>query len=601
MRKYFSWKKIRNAALFFRTYGFKLFVKEVIRDILQKPWLFSTWRYSVWIRQNEPTEEDLSIQKRTDFSLKPKISIVVPLYNTPLSLLKAMLASVLNQTYSNWELCIADGGSTAPGIEDILLDLGKKDSRVRITSLKVNKGIAGNSNEALALSTGDYVAFLDHDDTLAPFALFEIVKALNEIPEGDFIYSDEDMMSENGKIRFEPHFKPDWSPDNLRSCNYITHLMVIKKELLSKTGRFREGFEGSQDYDLILRATESAKKIVHIPKVLYHWRLNKDSCAGNSNVKFYAYEAGRKALSDHLSRTGIEGIVEYGASPGLYKITCRINNPKVSIIIPNRDHANDLNKCVYSILNRSTYKNCEIIIIDNSSVEDGTATLYDELGQYDNIRIIRSEETFNYSSVNNHAVSCAICDVVLFLNNDTEVISADWLERMLEHATRRDVGAVGAKLYYRDDTVQHAGVILGSGGRVLHPHRFYTAASFGYRARLKFVQNVSAVTGACLMMRKGVFEEIGGFDEGFEIAFGDIDLCLRLREKGYLVLWTPYAELYHEELKTRGFDNTKEKRGRFEREEALFLNKWKEVLSKSDPYYNPNLTQDRDDVSIRIR
>ncbi len=583
-----------------RTYGFRLFVKEVFKTILDRPWLSSNEKYKLWIKKNEPVEIELSRQKEFNFTHRPMISIVVTVYNAPPFFLKEMLASVLNQTYPHWELCVADCGSSIPQTREALMDYGARDKRIKIKSLGENKGIAGNSNEALSLATGDYVAFLDHDDTLAPFALFEIVRAINETPEADFIYSDEDLMSENGKIRFEPHFKPDWSPDNLRSCNYITHLTVIKKELLTKSGWFREGFEGSQDYDLILRATETAGRIVHIPKVLYHWRLHKDSCAGRPDVKFYAYESGEKALADHLLRTGMEGTIEDGPSPGLYKIAYRIDNPKVSIIIPSKDHAEDLNNCIKSILGKSTYKNYEIIIVENGSVEDKTRRLYDELERINNIKIKKWVGPFNYSSVNNHAALFASGEVLLFLNNDTEVIGADWLEKMIEHAERKDVGAVGAKLYYRDGTVQHAGVILGAGGQVLHPHRFFSSEAFGYRARLKIVQDVSAVTGACLMMRKEVFEEIGGFDEGYEISFGDIDLCLKIREKGYLVLWTPIAELYHQELKTRGYDDTAEKRERVKREEVLFLAKWNNVLEKGDPYYSPNLTQDKEDYSIRI-
>ncbi len=540
------------------------------------------------------------MQREFIFDHKPKISVIVPVYNTAEFFLGEMLTSVTNQTYPHWELCIADGGSAAPRTQKALMDYDGRDARIKIKFLGENKGIAGNSNEALSLATGDYMAFLDHDDTLAPFALFEIVKAINETPEADFLYSDEDLVSENGKTRFEPHFKPDWSPDNLRSCNYITHLTVIKKELLLKSGGFRAGFEGSQDYDLILRATEVAQKIVHIPKVLYHWRLHKDSCAGRPEVKFYAYEAGEKALADHLLRTGIEGIIDDSPSPGLYKIARRVDSPKVSIIIPNRDHADVLNNCVKSILEKSTYKNYEIIIVENGSVEDATIELYNDLKEYGNVRILRWDKPFNYSSVNNHAARFADGKILLFLNNDTEVISVDWLEKMLEHAVRKDVGAVGAKLYYRDNTVQHAGVILGVGGFVLHPHRFFSSTAFGYRARLKIIQDVSAVTGACLMMQTEVFEEIGGFDEGYKLTLGDIDLCLRLREKGYLIVWTPYSELYHDELKTRGYDNTVEKRERGKKEEALFRARWKNVLEKGDPYYSPNLTQDKEDFSIRI-
>ena len=512
-----------------------------------------------------------------------------------------MIDSVFNQTYLNWELCIADGGSTTPGTKEMLAALSKEDDRIKIKWLKDNKSIAGNLNDALSLATGDYLAFIDHDAILASFALFEVLMTINETPETDFVYSDEDLISEDGKKRFEPDFKPDWSPDNLRSRNYIKHLTIIKKELLIKSGRFREGLEGSQDYDFRLRATESAKKVVHIPEVLYHSRFHKNSCAGRAGVQSPTDETAKKVLGYHLSRIGMEGSVENGISPGLYKVTFRINDPKVSIIIPNKDHADDLDCCIKSILNKSRYKNYEIIIVENGSVEDNTIKLYDELRMFNNIRIIKWEKPFNYSLVNNHAVHFAIGEVLLFLNNDTEVINHDWLERMLEHAVRKDVGAVGAKLYYPDDTIQHAGVFLGADGQVLHQHRFYPGQASGYQARLKFIQNVSAVTGACVMTRKEVFEEVGGFDERYDIVCGDIDFCLKLREKGYLVLWTPYAELYHNELKTRGYNNKAVKRVRIKEEEARFRSKWKNVLLKGDPNYNPNLTQEREDFSIRIK
>ncbi|MDA8240163.1 MAG: glycosyltransferase family 2 protein [Nitrospiraceae bacterium] len=600
MKWYFTRRKIKNAALFLRTYGVRLFFKEALKDILQRPWLFSTRRYKVWIRQNEPAGEVLLKQKEADFAYAPKVSIVVPVYNTRPLFLKVMIDSVLSQTYPKWELCIADGGSTISKTKELLSDCSREDARIKIKLLKENKGIACNSNEAISLATGDYIAFLDHDDTLAPFALFEIVKTLNESPDADFIYSDEDLISEDGKRRFEPHFKPDWSPDLLRSCNYITHLTVLKGELLEKCGGFREGFEGSQDYDLILRATEFAKKIVHIPKVLYHWRLNESSCAGRPDIKPYAFEAGKRALIDHLARMEVDGTVEEGALPGLYKVSLRGDHPKVSIIIPNRDHADELEKCIESVLTRTSFENYEIIIVENGSVEARTFRLYDELRETGNIRIIKWEKPFNYSAVNNYAARIAGGEILLFLNNDTEVINPDWLERMLEHAARKDIGAVGAKLYYPDNTIQHAGVVLRTDGMVLHSHRFLRREAFGYRARLKIIQNVSAVTGACMMMRKRAFEEVGGFDEGYEVTFGDIDLCLRVREKGYLVLWTPYAELYHHELKTRGYDNTMEKRERVKREELLFRSRWKNVLEKGDPYYSPNLSQDSEDFAIRI-
>lgn len=568
---------------------------------MHRPWLHSTMRYMAWIRQNEPTKNNLGLQKQTVFSCNPKISIIVPVDSTPTVFLEDMLHSVLKQTYSNWELCTSFCKSINPQTREAIADIGKKDKRIKVVLSGEDKDTAENSNKALSLSTGNYIAFLGPGDTLAPFALFEIVKAVNETPEADLIYSDEDIISEDGKKRFEPHFKPDWSPDLLRSCNYITHLTIIRKDLLVKAGPLREGFEGSQDYDLILRATELAGKIVHIPKVLYHWRLHEGSCAGRPDVKFYAFEAGKKALVDHLFRMELKGDVKDGDLPGLYKITFSFGDPKVSIIIPNRDHSEDLGKCIKSILNMSSYHGYEIIIVENGSVEKETIKLYDALKSRGNIRIIEWDKPFNYSAINNYAARVAGGEALLFLNNDTEVVSHDWLERMLEHVFRKDIGVVGAKLYYPDDTVQHAGVILRTNGQVLHSHRFFPRAAFGYRARLKIAQNMSAVTGACMMMRKSVFEEVGGFDERYEISFGDIDLCLKTREKGYLILWTPYSELYHHELKTRGYDNTGEKRERVRKEEVLFRTRWKNVLEKGDPYYSPNLAQDKEDFAVRIK
>lgn len=600
VRRYFTRKRFLNAWLFLRHYGFRLFVKEVLKELFHKPWLFSTKRYAAWIQKNEPDERDLSRQREAAFRFRPKISIIVPVYNTPPRFLNEMLDSVLGQTYSNWELCISDGSGKEHPARAILEGARKHDSRIKVHLLPHNKGIAGNTNEALSLSTGDYAAFLDHDDTLSPFALFEIVKALNASPEADFIYSDEDVMPEDGQTRFEPHFKPDWSPDLLRSFNYITHLLVIKKDLLARTGVLREGFEGSQDYDLILRATELAHRILHIPKVLYHWRMHAYSSAGKPDVKPYAFESGRRALMEHLSRAGLKGEIEYGDLPGLYKVSFRIDNPRLSIIIPNRDHAGDLDNCVRSILNKTTYENYEIIIVENGSRENRTIELYDKLREIDNMRIIRWDKPFNFSAVNNFAARHAEGSVFLFLNNDTEVINGDWLKNMLEHASRDKVGAVGAKLYYRNDTIQHAGIIIGSGGTVMHPHRFLPGAAFGYRSRLRVIINAGAVTGACLMLRREVFEEVGGFDENYAITFGDIDFCMKLRAAGYLIVWTPYAELYHEELKTRGSDALPENQVRFLNEKEYFLGKWIQAISKGDPFYSPNLVQDKEDFSIRL-
>lgn len=587
---------IRKSIYYLKNYGIRAFIEKAIdklKNIKIQP-------YQLWIEKNEPKVNELKEQKKTNFAYEPRISIIVPTFNTPKQFLTDMIESVLTQTYSNWELCIADGASKEPHVREILEVYTKRDARIKLNFLKDNKGIAGNSNEALSLATGDFVALLDHDDILAPFALFEIVKAINENLEVDFIYSDEDKISEDGKRRFDPHFKPDWSPDTLRSYNYITHLTVIKRMLLDKVGWFREGYDGSQDYDLILRATEQAKRITHIPKILYYWRVSQNSAAGNPYAKLYAYEAAKKALADHIKRIGLSGTGEDGLFLSSYKISYNLNiAPKISIIIPNSDHAEDLKKCVKSIMDKSTYRNFEIIIVENGSSEEKTFKLYDDLRKLENIKIITWDKSFNHSAVNNYAVNFATGEVLLFLDK-MEVISPDWIERMLEHAVRKDVGAVGAKLYYPDGTVQHAGVILKLGGLAGHSHKYFARKSFGYRGRLKIVQNLSAVAGACLMIRKDVFGEVGGFDEGYSHTFNDIDLCLKIRERGYLIIYTPYAELYHHESLSRGYEDTPEKQARFKREIEYFQKKWKDVLIKGDPYYNPNLTLDKEDFSIKI-
>ncbi len=583
----------------------KLYLPKPLKELLKKNKSVINWKqqvsYQNWIKENEPLEKELRIQK-TKFHYDPKISIIVPIWNTPKQFLTDMLESVLAQIYSNWELCIADGASTKEHIKEILDNYVKKDSRIKVKYLSENKGIAGNSNEALSLATGDYVALLDHDDLLAPFALFEVVKTINENPDADFIYSDEDKISEDGTKRRDPHFKPDFATDTLRSYNYICHLSVIKKSLLDEVGWFKEGFDGSQDYELILRATEKAKKIVRIPKILYHQRMHENSTDKNPNSKLYAYESAKRTLKDHLDRMGLKGQVRDGLFAGSYKIDYAIDyNYKVSIIIPNKDYKEDLERCINSILTKSTYKNYEIIIVENNSTEEEIFKYYERLqNNHDNIFVLEWKNAFNYSAVNNFAAKHAKGEILLFLNNDTEVINENWLEEMIQYAQRKDVGAVGAKLYYHDDTIQHGGIILGIGEVGGHAFRYMNKDSDGYFGRLKIVQNLSAVTGACLMMRKEVFNEIDGFDEGYPLAVSDVDICLKVIEKGYLVVWTPYAELYHHELKTRGYDNTPEKQLRFQKETELFKSKWDKYLEKGDPYYNPNLTLDREDFSIKL-
>lgn len=527
------------------------------------------------------------------------ISIVVPVYNTDLRYLNEMFESVLAQTYCHWELCIADGNSYQE-VRSLLLIWQDREPRVRVKLLDKNLGIAENSNAAISLATGDFIAFLDHDDTLAPHALCELVKVISRYPEADFIYSDEDKLSEDGKRRFYPHFKPDWSPDTLRSCNYVCHFTAIKRTLLEKTGMFRAGFEGSQDYDLFLRATERAAKIVHIPRVLYHWRATESSTSINPSSKSYAHESGKKALSEHLTRIGIEGRVDCGATVNTYKISYAPVVEKVSIIIPNKDHYDDLSRCISSILGKSTYNNYEIIIVDNGSTQTTLFDYYKNISSEPKIKIVYWNADFNFSSINNYGVSAADGSYLLFLNNDTLVVSEDWIERMLEHAARNGVGAVGAKLYYGDGSIQHAGVVVGMTGIAGHAHRFFPRHSSGYMERLKTVQNVSAVTGACLLVGRSVFNQVGGFDEAYRVAYGDIDMCLKIRACGYLIIWTPYAELYHYESRSRGAEDTPEKQRRLSNESRLFNSRWQSVIDAGDPYYNNNLTLLKEDFSLKF-
>ena len=589
-------KYIRKSILYIKTRNLKDFIRKVKEKLALE--LNSEKFYKEWIKRNEPDERELEKQRHTKFDYNPKISILTPVYNTDRVFLVDMIESVLCQTYSEWELCIADGSDREGYVKEILERYEKKDKRIKVKFLPENRGIAGNSNEALSMVTGDFIALLDHDDLLPPFSLFEVVNTLQNNRDADFIYSDEDKIT--GKKRVEHYFKPDWSPDTLRSYNYPAHFAIFRKDSLLSAGGFREGFEGSQDYDLILRISEQAKKIIHIPEILYHWRIHEDSTAGDLTVKPYTVHSAKKALEEHLERLDMKGNVEEGLFLTSYKVTYKIKaRPKISIIIPNTDHSEDLCRCVNSIIEKSDYKNIEIIIVENNSIEEKTFLFYEELKKIEYIKIITWNKPFNYSAVNNFAVKEAAGDMLLFLNNDTEVINSDCFMRMAEHAMRKDVGAAGAKLYFSDGTVQHGGVILGIGDVAGHSHKGLSGDFAGYGGRLKVIQNVSAVTAACLMMRHDVFNEVRGFDEAYILSFGDVDLCLKIREKGYLIIWTPYAELYHYESKTRGYEDTLEKEKRFFREVESFHKKWKKIMEKGDPYYNRNLTLDREDFSLR--
>ncbi|MGV8121873.1 MAG: glycosyltransferase [Candidatus Xenobiia bacterium LiM19] len=557
--------------------------------------------YTQWIKKHEPSHNELVEQTQTKFSHSPLISIVSAVYNTPENIFKDMIESVQDQTYDNWELCLSLGEDKKGTLRPLIEKYMAKDRRIKAVFLERNKGIAGNSNEAIASATGDYLGFLDHDDMLAPFTLYEVVRVINEQRNAELIYSDEDILSENGRKRSDPHFKPDFSPDLLRSVNYICHFLVCKKSLGDMLGWIRDGYEGAQDYDLVLRLAEKAKLIVHIPRILYHWRKAKGSVAENTDNKLYAFEAGTKALKDHLSRLEREGDVECSAVKGYYHIRYSIkSSPLVSILIPNRDHCRDLEKCVTSILDSSTYRNIEILIVENGSREKRTFRLYENLKSTGYVTVLDWDDEFNYASINNFAAENSKGEILLFLNNDTEVITPEWIEHMLEHAQREEVGAVGAKLLHSDHTVQHAGCFIGNINGPSHLYYRFSANSSGYFQRMRIIQNVSAVTGACLMTRKELFRKVGGFDEELKILYNDIDYCMKLQEKAYLIVWTPHALLYHREMATRGASDTPEKVAQKEKEKTIFFNKWGRRILQGDPYCSSHLVMEHHSVKIRV-
>jgi glycosyltransferase involved in cell wall biosynthesis len=537
-------------------------------------------------------------QEIESFASKPLISIVMPVYNVDPKWLEKAIMSVRAQWYDNWELCIVDDKSTNPETIAYLRTL--EDPKIKIGFGSVNKNIAGASNDAAAMAKGEYIALLDNDDELTVDALYEVVKAINQ-ENAEFIYSDEDFIDTDGRCA-NPHFKPDWSPDLLMSHNYITHLACFKRSLFEEVGGFDERFSGSQDYDLFLKLTEKTDRIVHIPKVLYHWRTIEGSTSADSKAKPEALAVGKRVLEEALRRRGIEGRVEYGNIDHYFRVRYAINaTPKVSIIIPFKDKPELLEMCIGSILQKSSYENFEIIGISNNSQEEATFTMMHRLQERDErVAFYAYDIPFNYAAINNYAVrNYASGAHVLLLNNDIEVISEDWIEAMLEHSQRGEIGCVGAKLYYPDDTIQHAGIILGLGGYAGHSHKHYPRESHGYFNRLNAVQNVSAVTAACMMVKRSVYEEVGGMDEEqFAVAYNDVDFCLRVMQCGYRNLFTPYAEMYHHESVSRGYENSPDKITRFHMEKRALARRHAELLDKGDPYYNPNLTRDREDFGI---
>ena len=552
-----------------------------------------------------PNAEERRREEETVFPREIKISVLVPLYNTPEKFLREMIDSVVTQTYKNWELCLADGSDDKhTDVGRICQEYIEKDSRIKYQKIEKNLGISGNTNVCFSMATGNFIGLFDHDDVMHPSLLFECVKTVCE-KDADYVYTDEaTFTSPNLDDLIVLHFKPDYSPDNLRANNYICHFSMFDADLLKKTGLFRPEYDGSQDHDMILRLTEEAKHVCHIPKILYYWRSHPNSVAADIGAKTYAIDAAKRAVHDHMrDYYGIEVEVESTrAFPTIFQIKYPINGePLISIVIPNKDHVEDLRRCITSIEKKSTWKNYEIVVVENNSVEQSIRDYYKELESDPKVKIVTYEGGFNYSRINNVGVKETKGEYLLFLNNDTEVISPDWMEQLLMYAQRKDVGAVGAKLYYADNTIQHAGVVIGLGAHrsAGHTHYKMPREHLGYMGRLCYAQDVTAVTGACLMVKKSIYEEVDGLDESFTISLNDVDLCLKIREKGYLNIFTPFAELYHYESKTRGMEEG-EKLRRYERECAHFRDKWKEQLDAGDPYYNPNFSLDYSDFALRF-
>ena len=597
--------------------------------------------YGKWYESHKVTSDELDRQRKVKFEYEPLISVIVPVYNPPVDYVKELVESMLEQSYSNWELCLADGGNVATkgegttdngatdrgntveadgqaakmdevvedssgertAVEELLRDYAKRDSRIRYKKLPANMGISGNTNAAYEMAAGEYIGLLDHDDMLSADCLYEIVAALNE-NRYDIIYTDEDKITKDSTVHSDPQFKPDFSIDFLRTHNYITHFFVVSRDICEKLscantteGLFRSAYDGAQDYDFILRCVEQTESIYHIPKVLYHWRVSDVSTAGDPYTKSYADEAGLKALEAHIKRCELKAGVEHTDMNNIYKVCYDVTgNPLVSIIIANKDHIEDLDRCIKSIFEKSMYKNYEIIIVENNSEDSRTYAYYKSLkNKYENIKVVNwskhsGEKLFNYSSINNYGVSFATGEYLLFLNNDTEIISGTAISEMLGCLMRDEIGIVGAKLLFKDKCIQHAGIVLGFGGFAGPVFIGLRDDDLGYMLRPVVNCNYSAVTAACLMIKRSLFDEVGGFDEELAVALNDVDLCLKVREKGKLVTYLADCKWYHYESKSRGYEESPEKQERFEREIAIFKSKWRQTIDAGDPYYNANLS-----------
>ncbi len=620
------WSHCRNMVVRIKSYGN---IKNILNKVKSK--IIEKKAYKSYGTKSMPSQEEAKKERETVFPKKILFSILVPVFNTPESFLREMIESVLSQTYGNFELCLADGSDKDH--EDtgrICREYEKNDSRVKYKKLEKNEGISGNTNECCRMATGDYICLFDHDDILHPSTLYEYMKVICE-QDADYIYCDEATFKDNNIDKMVTlHFKPDFAIDNLRANNYICHFSAFSKELIDEAGLFRSEYDGSQDHDMILRLTGKAKKIVHVPRILYYWRSHAGSVASDINAKSYAIDAAKRAVASHLTSMGFEGfeIESSRAFQTIFRIRYKLlEKPLISILIPNKDHTGDLKRCVESIINKSSYENYEIIIIENNSTLPETFDYYKSLEKLEKVRVVTFGKDepgersalvsrgyleaeageFNYSRINNFGETFARGKYIVLLNNDTEIVTRSWLEELLMYAQRDDVGAVGCMLYYEDYSIQHAGIVIGLGAHRTAGHTHYRLPkdNLGYMGRLCYAQNVSAVTGACLMTKRELFEEEGGLDPGFKVALNDVDYCLRLRERGLLNVFTPYAELFHYESRSRGSDVTgdgereRANAERYEKECELFRTRWKEALLRGDPYFNPNFSLDYSNYVLR--
>lgn len=587
---------IKKGYLYLKRHGLKQFLIRLIERFQS-----TDIDYKTWFSLNRATEKTLTAQRKTVFQTPVTISVAVAVYRTPERFLREMIESVLAQTYPYLELCIADAGEPADGVTPqgrIIQEYMRADSRIRYCALGENRGISENLNGAVKLAQGEFVGFLDHDDTLEPDALFEIACKIRENEQTDAVYTDEDKMNRRGTKFFTPNMKPDFNLDLLRSNNYICHFFVVRKALFEKAGGFRREFDGAQDYDLIFRCTEEARNVAHVPKVLYHWRTHPGSTSDNPDSKWYAFQAEKRAVEAHLARQNVKAEVLETPDAGYFRVRYELSGePMVSILIPNRDETETLKKCLDSIREKTEYQNYEILIIENNSTTEEIFRFYREIDGKDHVRVLYWKNGFNFSAINNFAAAQAKGEYLLLLNNDTEIITRGWIRELLANCQRPEVGMTGAKLYFPDNTVQSAGTIIGMGGMADHAFVNMPRRQAGYMHRASIQMNLSGVTAACAMVKRSVYEQVGGLEEKLSVAFNDVDLGLKIVTAGYLIVYDPFVEVYHYESKSRG--RADEENARHKEEVLYTQKKWADFLAAGDPCYSPNLTLAKHNFSLR--